>query len=349
MTHSLFVRIDPECSTFLKQIHEKNLSARQNTFIESINDLHDTVNQIKKQTNLQIDKKQEKEISRGTFYALTRSLEKKLNKQQAITLPDLQNVLNKEFRIKNKQTIDFIIKSLLEPHSLPFALSLLGYSVLTDDSFWSNECTTDKGFKYTLKAKLSASGNIIFNMRMNLKNVQLPENLSLGSLALQFSIDQQQQIILLPLSMEFNFVNKKALKEFKQELCRDFRDWIFLPKTHCQTIDLWVIPVLLGSLLGLIAMISLLALSLTPISPLLVPPLGVALGLGIASVMHSYVHMSIKKEQEKLQRPIYLFERKPIQTSTFFDRHRSNIVMMNERNDMQINVMARSRNERGHP
>lgn len=326
MPHTLSIRINPDC---LNQIqYEKNVSVRQNTFIKSINDLHATVNQIKKQTDFQIDEKQKKEISRGAFYALTPSLEKKFTKQQTITLPDLQSVLNKEFRIKDAQEINFIIKSLLEPHSLPFALSLLAYSVLTDDnSFWSNGCTTDSAFKYALKAKKNASGSIIFSMRMNLKNVQFLENPSLGSLYIQFSIDQQQQIKLLPMDIRFNFADKKTYKQFEEELCLDFRDWIFLYKTHWQITDLWVIPILLGSLLGLIAMISLLALSLTPISPLLLPALGFALGFGLSSVMHSYVHVCLKKEQKKLQRPIHLLNNSNVtthlqnrQVSAFFNQ-----------------------------
>lgn len=325
MPHTLSIRINPDC---LNQIeYEKNVSPRQNTFIESIQDLHATVNQLKKQTDFQFDKIQEKEISRGGFYALTKSLEKKFITQPPITLSDLQSVLNNEFRIKDEATIDFIIKSLLEPHSLPFALSLLAYSVLTDDSFWSNECTASGSeFKYTLKAKQSPNGSIIFNMRMNLKNPNFSSSSPQGSVQIQFIVNQQEQIKLLPLDMEFNFVDKKAFKQFKQELCRDFRDWIFLPTSHWPTTDLWVIPVLLGCLLGLIAMISLLALSLTPISPLLLPPLGLALGLGLASVMHTCVHISIKKQLEKVQRPIHLFNKPDVyarhqtrQATSFFN------------------------------
>lgn len=329
MPHTLSIRINPDC---LNQIeYEKNVSPRQNTFIESISDLHSTVEQLKLQTSFEFTLDDEKAIGRGNFYALTKSLEKKFTQQPPITLPDLQNVLKKEFRIKDEQTINFIIKSLLEPHSVPFALSLLAYSVLTDDSFWSNECTVSSSeFKYTLKAKQNSNGSIIFNMRMNLKNPNFSPSSPQGSVQIQFMINQQKQIKLLPLDMEFNFIDKKAFKEFKKELCCDFRDWIFLPKSHWPTTDLWVIPVLLGCLLGLIAMISLIALSLTPISPLLLPPLGLALGLCLASVMHTCVHISIKKQLEKVQRPIHIFNRKPMQTTAFFNPHSSKIVMASE-------------------
>ncbi|MCH9636366.1 hypothetical protein [Rickettsiella endosymbiont of Litargus connexus] len=322
MSDTLSIRINPECLPFLNQAQaKKNISARQNTFIDSVNELHATVNQLKKQTDFQLDKKQEKEISRGVFYALTPSLEKKsATKQQAITLTDLQNVLNKEFYIKDKSATIFIIMSLLEPNSLPFALATLAYSVLTDDSIWSNECTAlDSRFKYTLKAKSDPSkANIIFNMRMHLKNAQFPENSSLGSLSIQFTINQEKQIKLLPLNMEFNFVDKKAFKQFKKELCRDFRDWIFLHKPQWKIPDLWIIPMLIGYLLGLIVMISLLSLSLTPISPLLLPPLGLMLGLGLASCLHVFVHRNLQKDQEIRKRPIHLFNGK-----LFVNPHRS--------------------------
>ncbi|MEN9450133.1 MAG: hypothetical protein RJA83_747 [Pseudomonadota bacterium] len=329
MPYTLSIRINPDC---LNQIqYEKNVSARQNTFIESISNLHSTVKQLKSQTSFEFTLEDERAIERANFYALTKSLEEKLSTLPPITLLDLQNVLKKEFLIKDEQTINFIITSLLESHSLLLTLPVPAYSVLTNDSFWSNKCTAlNSECKSPLKAKRDPSGSIIFSMRMNLKNTHCPENSSLGSLTIQFAINQQQQIKLLPMDIEFNFLDKRSLKALKKELCSDFRDWIFLPTSHWPTTDLWVIPVLLGCLLGLIAMISLLALSLTPISPLLLPPLGLALGLGLSSVMHSYAHISIKKEQEKLQRPIHIFNRKPMQTTAFFNPHSSKIVMASE-------------------
>lgn len=317
MPHTLSIRINPECLNFLNQT-QKNLSLRQNTFFESIKDLHTTVNQLKKQpgSNWKLDEKLKAEISRGAFYAMTPSLETKFTQQHVITLPDLRNVLNNEFRIKNELTVDFIIKSLLEPHSVPFALSILAFSVLTEDSIWSNHCTTqDSKFKYSLKAKIDHSEDILFKIQLDLKSTNLTENPPMGSSIIQFCVNPQQQIKLLPLTLNFNFPDKKEFKQFKKELYRDFQDWIFWPKTHWQITDLWVIPVLLGCLLGIITMMSLLALSLTPISPFLLPPLGFALGLGLASVMHSYVHINIKKEQAKLQRPIHLFNKE----SAFFN------------------------------
>jgi hypothetical protein len=330
---TLSIRIDPECFTFLNQVqYEKNVSARQNTFLERINDLHATVNQLKKQTGLQFDEKQIKEISRSGFYALTHSLEKKFTQQPPITLLDLQSILHREFCIKDETSIDFIIMSLLEPNSLPFALSTLAYAVRTDESIWSNACTAlDSKFKYALKAKSDPSkANIIFTMKLDLKNINSSQNSPQGSATIQFMVNPQKQIKLLPLDMEFKFIAKKGLKQFKKELYRDFQDWIFLDTFHWQTTDLWVIPTLIGSFLGLIAMMSLLALSLTPISPLLLPPLGLALGLGLASIMHSYVHMSIKKEQEKLLRPIHIFNKKPMQTTAFFNHPDKITVMASE-------------------
>ncbi|MGC1854023.1 MAG: hypothetical protein WA659_01420 [Candidatus Aquirickettsiella sp.] len=331
MPHTLSVRINPDC---LSQIqYEKNVSEQQNTFIESVKDLHITVNQLKKQTDFRFNEKQKQEISRGGFYALTKSLEKKFTKQPPITLLDLQSALNEEFRIEDRSKIDFFIKSLLEPTSLPFALSALAFSVLPENCIWSNECaTTDPAFKYALKAKSdSRRDNIIFKMPLNLKNPNFSVSSPQGSAQIQFMI-QEKQIKLLPLYMKFNFVEKKALKEFKKKLCCDFRDWVFLPNSHWPTADLWVIPILLGCFLGLSAMISLLALSLTPISPLLLPALGFALGLGLASMMHSYVHICIKKEQKKWQRPIHILN-KPMQTTAFFNHPDKVTVMSSEWNE----------------
>ncbi|MGA7536627.1 MAG: hypothetical protein WBV88_04800, partial [Candidatus Rickettsiella isopodorum] len=82
--------------------------------------------------------------------------------------------------------------------------------------------------------------------------------------------------------------------------------------------DLWIIPMLIGYLLGLIVMISLLSLSLTPISPLLLPPLGLMLGLGLASCLHVFVHRNLQKDQEIRKRPIHLFNGK-----LFVNPHRS--------------------------
>ena len=63
MSDTLSIRINPECLPFLNQAQaKKNISARQNTFIDSVNELHATVNQLKKQTDFQLDKKQEKEF-----------------------------------------------------------------------------------------------------------------------------------------------------------------------------------------------------------------------------------------------------------------------------------------------
>ena len=230
MPHTLSIRINPD---YLNQIeYEKNVSPRQNTFIESISDLHSTVKQLKSQTSFEFTLDDEKAIGRGNFYALTKSLEKKFTQQPPITLPDLQNVLKKEFRIKDEQTINFIIKSLLEPHSVPFALSLLAYSVLTDDSFWSNECTVSSSeFKYTLKAKQNSNGSIIFNMRMNLKNPNFSPSCSpQGSVQIQFMINQQEQIKLLPLDMELILLIKKHLRNLKKNCAATFEIGFFCLK-----------------------------------------------------------------------------------------------------------------------
>lgn len=171
-------------------------------------------------------------------------------------------------------------------------------------------------------------------MKLYLKNFDSESEKSpLGIAHIQFMVNQQKQIKLLPLDLEFNFIDKQQLQQFKDELGCDFRDWIFLPKTHWQATDIWIIPILVGCLLGLIAMIGLLAFSLNPlipILPLLLPPLGLALGLGLASVMQTYILTHIKNEQEKSQRPIHIYNGKLIQTTAFFHHPDKITIIPNE-------------------
>lgn len=319
MSHTLSLQINPDCLTFLEQAqYKKNLSMQQKSFIESIRILYRSIKQLKQLNSFEFTEEEQKAIERGAHYALTKSLEEKFNQQHVITLADLQNTLNKEFHINDKTAIDFIIKSILDNGSIPFALSLLPFSFKIHETIsWSNDNNSKKSFKYILKARPdSRKASIFFDQKLILKN---PPPNTQGFAQLQFSINQQKQIQLLPLTMEFNFVDKQNFTQFKNKLCRDFQDWIFQPKTYWQTIDLWVIPSLLSCLVGLSAMISLIALGLTPISPLLLPPIGLALGLFLSSIMHAYVHSHIKKDHEKSQRPIYLFSRKPISPITFFN------------------------------
>jgi hypothetical protein len=311
MPHTLLLCINPDCLDFLKQAQSdfggttaeifREDSDSLDTFIDSINALHNTVEQLKSQAR-EFTSEQKSEISRGAFYALTKSLEKKITEKQPITLADLQNVMNKDFKIEG-EAANFIIMALLEPNSLPLALSIPLHSFLPKRYYWSNECT-DLKFQYTLKAKEDPSKeSVVFNMMLVLKTPDDSPTLR-GSAHIQFTVDKQEQIKLNPLNIEFNFIDEKEFRAFKQELCSAFQDWIFLLKTHWQTTDVWVIPILLGCFVGLIAMISLIALSLTPFSPLLLPPLGLALGLGLSSFIHTCVHMNIKRDQEKLKRPI---------------------------------------------
>lgn len=320
MPHTLFLQINPDdCLAFLKQArYQKDLSMRQNSFIEKIDALDHDLTQLKLLNSFEFTEKEKNAIERGAHYALTKSLEEKFKQQHVLTLADLQSTLNEEFHINDKTAIDFIIKSILDNGSIPFALSLLSFFPLeTNDSFFTNNSIGPR-FKHSLKARPgSRKATIIFEQELIFKN-SLSHTVQ-GFAQLQFSVDQQKRIQLLPLTIEFDFVDKQECTQFKNKLCRDFQDWIFQPKTYWQTIDLWVIPSLLSCLVGLSAMISLIALGLTPISPLLLPPIGLALGLFLSSIMHAYVHSRIKKDHEKSQRPIYLFSRKPISPITFFN------------------------------
>lgn len=344
MPYTLSIHINPECLNFLNHIQpKKNISTRQALFIENINGLHSTVKKLKSLSFFEFTQKQEKEIKRGTFYALTHSLREQ-SKKQPITLPDLQRVLNNEFHINAQSSINFILMSLLEPHSVPLSLSALAYSILNGEGCWSNEYSpTDAPFKYSLQATSASnpcSGNIIFTLQLDLKTFN-PEskNSLLGSAQIQFIINNNEQIKLLPLEIEFHFTEKKALTHFKKELGLDYPEWIFSYETYWKITDLWVLPGLIGCLFSLIVIVSLLALSLTPIFPLLLPLLGLVLGLCLASLMHVFAQTQIKKYQENFQRPIHLFEGKPaiqhtvrnIQTTTFFDyRHLINPAMQTE-------------------
>ena len=348
MSHTLSIHINPEYSKFLNKIRSKNFSEQQNTLLNSIVDLHKTVEQWQSEASSVFTRAQLVEISRGAFFALTKPLEEKFNKNKTITLSDLQMALATEFKIKDEQAIHFIIKSLLEPHSIPLALPILAYSIKTNDCFWSNGCT-QSDFKYSLKAEIDPQEeeNILFKLQLDLKSTNLTENPPTGSTIIYFSINQKQQIKLLPLTMQFNFPDQDESQKFQQDLANSFRDWLLIEgemdkiniKLHRRPIimmDLCILPSLLGFLIGIIAMISVIALSLNIIIPVLIlPPLGLALGLILTSLAISYVCFDTKKAKEKLQRPIYL------STQPFFNHSNSNVSQCNG-HDQSSNALSKS-------
>lgn len=197
---------------------------------------------------------------------------------------------------------------------------------------------------------LKATANnkqIIFHHNLHIKTLGEEKLLPRGVATISFTFDNNTQVKLLPINMEFRFPNKEEVEQFQQELSLNFKDWLLLQdelnkiqvklrQRQGIKIDLWVISSLLGLLVGLIAMISFIAISLTIISALMLPPLGLALGLCLASFTHTCLYLNTKKEQEKLQRPIHIFNRKPPQTTAFFN-HLD-----------KITVMANEYHERGH-
>lgn len=290
-----------------------------------------------------------------------------------ISLEDLQQAFENNYQIKDKEILSAIILCLVEPVWIPGNLAVLALSLLLPTGYHCSNLSGNGSKKSGLQVNTKADSNsiefcynlhIMGNATSNLTEDPVNDNCRLieGSVAIYFSIEKTipLRIKLLPITMQFNFSDEQKSKQFQQKLAKNFKGWLLhenelnyirikLDKWRA-IIDFWVIPILLiGLLIGLSAMASFTALSLIPISPLLLPPLGLALGLCFAGAMHSYAYMRIKKEQEEWQRPIHLFNRNPIQTTAFFDRHRSEVVMESESNDKQINVMSSSRSERGHP
>lgn len=279
-----------------------------------------------------------------------------------ISLEDLQEAFENNYQIKDKEILSAIILCLVEPIWIPGNLAALALSLLLPTDYHCSNLNGNGTNKSGLQVNTKTDSNSIeFCLNLHIMDNDI-SNLIEGSATICFSIEKTipLQIKLLPITMQFNFSDEQKSEQFQQKLAKNFKGWLLhenelnyipikLDEWRALQIDFWVIPILIGLLIGLSAMASFTALSLIPISPLLLPPLGLALGLCVAGAMHSCAYMRIKKEQEEWQRPIHLFNRKPIQTTAFFDRHCSEVVMESERNDKQINVMSSSRSERGHP
>lgn len=312
MPHSITLKINPESLNFLNQCKKKRLSPAQKSFMEVVKNTDKSLSNLRAQNSFEFTKKNDGEISRGGFYAITDSLQKKFP-QEKISLENLQAALENDLHVNNKETISFITLCLVEPVWLPGSLPAIACSILSPTSY----LCTNQNPSGSLKA-VGDNNQIAFHLNLDIKTSDDEKSLHRGTATICFTIDNTT-VKFLPIRMELNFPNKEESEQFKHALSKEFKDWIFWDKrSHWPTTDLWVIPVLLGCLLGLIAMISLVALSLTPISPLLLPPLGLALGLSLSSIMHSYAHISIKKEQTKSQRPIHI-SNKPMQTTAFFN------------------------------
>lgn len=257
-----------------------------------------------------------------------------------ISLEDLQDAFENNYQIKDKEILSSIISCLVEPIWIPGSLSVLAFSLLLPTDYRCCNLSGKGLNKDTLQVNTKADSNSI-EFCLNLY-IMDNDNLIEGSATICYSIEKTipVQVKLLPITMQFNFSNEQKSKQFQQKLAKNYKGWLLnqhesdyipikLDEWRAIQLDFLVLPMLIGLLVGLIAMIIFIALSLTPISPLLLPPLGLALGVCLASVMHTCVHISIKKQLEKVQRPIHIFNRKPIQTTVFFN-HSDRIAVANE-------------------
>ncbi|WP_342146579.1 hypothetical protein [Rickettsiella endosymbiont of Aleochara curtula] len=237
--------------------------------------------------------------------------------QEKISLENLQAALENDLHIKDKQTLSFITLCLVEPVWLPGGLSALVCSLLSSTSYFC----TNQNPSTSLKA-VAENNQIVFHLNLHIKTLDDEKILPRGTATIRFTFDNITQVKLLPINMKFIFPNEEEAEQFQQKLTEEFKGWLLLPnelnniqiklqQRHNVNMDVWVISSLFGLLIGLIAMISFITFSLSFISVLILPPIGLALGLCLASCMHTYLHMNTKKEQEKLKRPIRLFNGNP--------------------------------------
>lgn len=268
--------------------------------------------------------------------------EKKLNikdlsaafEVKKISLEDFQTALE-EYQIHDKELISFIILCLVEPIWLPGLLPMIAFCLLAplgyrcvNQNLSDNENYIFENFDRLQIVKKTDNNSIEFYSNLSVKE----NDLTKGSAEIRFSFANTTppQVNLLPITINLNFVDEQEDKQFQKKLADNFKDWLLyqnelddipikLADWRAAQIDFCMFPVSIGLLIGLTAMCSLIALGLTPFSPLLLPPLGLALGLGLAGVLNTYAQINIKKEKQKIQRPIYLYNDKSIQTKTLFN------------------------------
>ncbi len=325
------LQINPNCLNFLEANKQQSLSWRQKNFMQQIKETYDTLSALENQPLFEFTPANKAEITRGAFYALTRSLEEKFSRQRKINLTDLESCFKEEFKLSD-EPINFIIRCLLEPVGLPLFSSALAHLMLIEDYYCSNESTQlDPRFQYALKAEPGVrDGTITFKLALRIKKGSMSQALPIGSTDIRFSINDKKQIEFAPIEMRFNFTDKEESERFQAELVKDFKGWLLtqdelanITLTPCTRNSLWLISVLIGLLVvGLITLITLVALSLTPpIMPLLIPPAGLTLGLLLASFINTCSYMSARGEQ-KIQRPIRLLNRiKAITQSQFAENY----------------------------
>ena len=308
----------------LKSINLNDLRAALELKNNNLDDLHAAL----KQKNINLEDLysviKQKEIS---LENLRTALELK-----KISLEDLQEAFENNYQIKDKEILSAIILCLVEPVWIPGNLSALALSLLLPTDYHCSNISGNGTKKSELQINARTDSNSIeFCLNLHIMDNDI-SNLIEGSAAIYFSIEKTipLQIKLLPITMQFNFSDEQKSEQFQQKLAKNFKGWLLhenelnyipikLDEWRAIQIDFWVFPILIGLLIGLSAMASFTALSLIPISPLLLPPLGLALGLCLASVMNTYAQINIKKEQGKSQRPIHLLNKKSTQDTGFFN------------------------------
>ena len=82
--HCLKLQINPECLSFLKS-YKRPLSERQEIFKAKVEEIYHQLSELKMQAPSEFSKANEAEIARGTFYALTRSLEEKFSRSRILS------------------------------------------------------------------------------------------------------------------------------------------------------------------------------------------------------------------------------------------------------------------------
>lgn len=340
MPHSITLQINPESLNFLKSYKNKTLSLKQESFLEIVTKIYRDLSELKKQTLFEFTKDNEAELARGYLYAISQSLLE--NYPPEISLENFQTTLENEFYINNKETLSFIVLCLVEPLCLPNSLPAIACSLLIPDYI----CDTQPPL---LAAKLIEK-DIFFQLNLDIKTCTDEAPRERGKIIIQFTIDHRKQLKLLPIHIDFNFPDEKESKEFQQKLTNDFQSWL-LHQDELATIqaklfkmpivlnELCILPLLFGLCIGLIAMISFIALGLSMTSVLMLPPLGLALGLMLVTLANSCAYLDKRKEQKKLQRPIYLFNKKQLPvsqtqrmlTTSFFIPHEPNPMIVENR------------------
>jgi hypothetical protein len=313
---NLTLQINPESLNFLNQHQGKQLTLGQQVFIQNVKETHKRLSELKKQAFFEFTDSNEKEIGRGNLYAITPSLRE--NSQETISLEKLQTAFENELKVDNKEALSFILLCLVHPVWLLGSMPTIPCSVLVPtDYLCSNENQSE-----TLTAIIDHNEHIHFQLNLSINAVRA-EKYPRGIITIEFTIDNNptRQIKLLPIHMYFDFPDENESNTFQQKLRKEFNTWVLdqdelakiktkLNQSTLMKLHQCVLPILFSLFISAIAMVSFAALNLSLISVFLLPPLGLALGLIIASLASGGAYLLRKREEKKLQRPIHLFNTK---------------------------------------